>query len=457
MRCQTIPAINWATLAGKSEIVFGKWEKQGVVIKNDQSWEKDRNLSIFPSTILDCGSVRRFYYSLNSCKDDGYTLALAEQDKKTGEIKKSPLVSNGKGYFSLSGISEELMPIQANVFQLEQNYWRMYFWAHFHGSPRTVKMMVAHSEDGLQWQIANAGEPILRHPSDAECAAARWPYHLRCNDATAIYQNSDNSWEIFSAALVTLDPRNKRFSDKGTWCGFIRIIQRWTSPDGLNWSEPEIVAAPDADDPADLQFYYLLKTQLDWGSLGLLGRFYVQTQRLTIEPVSSTDNRFWRRPLRKNCLPQDEAFESVSVIPAHTLLQEGNYLRLYYNGSNFDHNFKTPDGARPQQVIASATIHRNRTWGLNLRDDVILSPRLRLTQNELILHADIESLQIQWVDIFTAESLTDMQAITNSAATISIAVPEKIRGNAARLKITGKGVIYDLCQMSKNCSGNCAI
>jgi len=241
-----------------------------------------------------------------------------------------------------------------------------------------------------------------------------------------------------------LSPQNKRFAHKDIWRGYIRIVQRWTSPDGLCWSEPEIVAAPDAEDPIDLQFYYLVKTQLDWGTLGLLGRFYARSQRLAIEPVYSTDNQCWNRPYRKNCLPQDEPFESVSVTPSQTMLREGDHLRLYYCGSNFDHNFKTLDGAPPQQLIASATIHRNRIWGLSLQDDIVLSPRLRLTHDELVLHAEIESLQIQWVDIFTAEALTDLQAIPNSAPTINITVPEKIRGNAARLKITGKGVIYDL-------------
>lgn len=444
MPYRTIPAVNWTNLSGNSEIVFGKWENKGVVIYNDQAWEKERNIGIFPSTILDYGSIRRFYYSLISCKDDGYTLALAEQCQSTKKIKKYPLVLNGKGYFSLSGLSAELMPIQANVFQLGENQWRMYFWAHFHGTPRTVKMMVATSEDGLQWQIGNGGEPILRHPSDAECVAAKWPHYLRCNDATAVYHNPDNSWEIFSAALVILSPQNQRFAHKDIWRGYIRIVQRWTSPDGLCWSEPEIVATPDADDPIDLQFYYLVKTQLDWGTLGLLGRFYARSQRLDIEPVFSTDNRCWNRPYRKNCLPQNEAFERVSVVPSHNLLQEGDHLRLYYNGSNYDHNFKTVDGAPPQQLIATATIHRNRVWGLSLQDGVVLSPRLRLTHDKLLLHVEATSMQIQWVDIFSGEPLTECQSIPITSPTLELLVPEKFRGNAACLKLAGSGLIYDL-------------
>ncbi len=443
-----IIAPQWEKLNTAVQSCFGSWRKQGVVLRNTETWETDKVPTIFPSTVLDCGNKRRFYYSLNSFHNHDYNLALAEQDQR-GKIKKFPLLRDTDGYFSLSGLPLEFKPLQANVLRLGRADWRMFFWAHKHTEGRQVRFMVASSRNGLNWQmIADEQSIALCHHGDVLCQQGKWPLHLQSNDATTVYRRPDGSWELFSAALMYYPPAQERPQNKDLRENLIRLIQRWTSADGWHWSTPEVIILPDEQDSSDLQFYYLTSTDLDGYRLGLLGRYNCQVRQLTIEPVWSLDGRSWQRPYRENCLPLLEDSQKVFMaVPAQYLLRSGDTLTLYYGIANYDHSHVTVDGSAPQNAIAAAEIGVHRLFGLRLQGGQVRSPAVRLCKDslQLYLSADAE-MQLRWCDAFgtVLESVAPMSLSGREDAALDIPVPAALQGQVCRLALSGSGILFDL-------------
>ncbi len=444
----TIIAPQWEKLNAAVQPCFGTWHKQGVVLRNSEDWETDKILTTIISSVLDCGNKRRFYYSLHSFANHDFNLALAEQDQR-GKIKKFPLLRDTDGYFSLSGLPLEFKPLLANVLQLSRNDWRMFFWAYRHIEGRQVRLMVANSSNGLNWQMVTGEQSIaFCHHRDILCQQEKWPLHLQCNDASTVYRRPDGSWELFSAALMYYPAGQERPKDKNLRESLIRMIQRWTSPDGWHWSTPEVILLPDEQDPSDLQFYYLTSTDLDGYRLGLLGRYRCQAQQLTIEPVWSLDGRSWQRPYRENCLPLLEDSQKVySVVPAQCLLRSGNTLTLYYAIANFDHSCVTVDGSEPQSTIVAAEIDVHRLFGLCLQDGQVRSPAIRLCKDnlQLYLSADAE-MQLRWCDAFgnTLKSIAPMSLSGQKNTALDIPVPAALQGQVCRLALSGSGILFDL-------------
>lgn len=141
--------------------------------------------------------------------------------------------------------------------------------------------------------------------------------------------------------------------------------------DAEEWSAPEIVAIPDAADPADFQMYYLCANALPHGNFGLLGRYSVSAQSLGMEPVWSFDRRHWLRPCRAALGPDREC---PITAPAHHLAEAGEKLLLYYSRANYDHCFQTVGNVEPTVEIRVASIDRFRLFGRALHGEAILTP-----------------------------------------------------------------------------------
>ena len=78
-----------------------------------------------------------------------------------------------------------------------------------------------------------------------------------------------------------------------------RVIHRRTSEDGLTWSDPELILAPDRLDPWDLQFYYLAQHRLGPWRVRFLGHYRVAAGTEDVEFMYSRDGRLWHRPMRQ--------------------------------------------------------------------------------------------------------------------------------------------------------------
>lgn len=436
---------NWVSAfdycaAGSSqmpEIIFGEFSQSTEFMRADADFEKGRIVGIFPQMPPEDDN-EPFYYFLTEKKDNDYMLAALWNGKKYPVIcGKDP-----QGEFTLAGLEDELRPIQANIFKMSEHCYRMYFWAHYHGTPRKVRMLIAESSDKQHWQIINGGRPAFCHYSDCMCSAGEFPVSRQCNDATTLYRRSDGTFEVLSASLIHLDANsNTRYYQKDIWRGYVRVIQRWTG-DGLeNWSQPEIVALPDADDPIDLQMYYLCTNELPHGSFGWLGRYSVESQAMGMEPVWSYDRRHWLRPLRQSLGPDRD---STITTPAHHMVERGDKLRLYYGCSNYDHNFKTVDGSEPTKILKYADIDKHRLFGRDLKNSAMLSPALRLNEPFIELYSAADAdLEFVWHNAFGEKSDCALEVNPAAPGYWQIKVQSKA-GSTGMLEIRGTGKVFDM-------------
>src|SRR5690606_39102613 len=190
-------------------------------------------------------------------------------------------------------------PVQVVTLRLRDGRTRLYFWAHGEAGEtgardgKVVRYLAADSEDGRAFHVVNAATPCLYHPADRAVDGAALveagldrqakrkaapapgetlaPARLISNDATNVYQLPDGSFEMYSVALVQVDKDDPRHAPQDNIPGRIRVIDRYTSEDGLNWGDRRRVVEPDGNDPQDLQFYYLSVTHTESGRVGLLG------------------------------------------------------------------------------------------------------------------------------------------------------------------------------------------
>ena len=110
---------------------------------------------------------------------------------------------------------------------------------------------------------------------------------------------------------------------------------RIESTDFVNWSDPELVLAPDDHDPSHVEFhtspvfyhagrYFALKQNLDRGTGG---------GTINIELAVSVDGRNWSRPFQNDyVLPRGDgdAFDGGSIFTNATPVVLDDEIRFYY-------------------------------------------------------------------------------------------------------------------------------
>lgn len=180
---------------------------------------------------------------------------------------------------SIGGLPEGWHPVQVVTLRLHDGRTRLYFWAH---GEEVVRYLAADSDDGRAFRVANVLSPCLYHYADRAVGGeaafdaglsrlankkaapvegeALVPASLITNDATNVYEVPDGSFEMYTVTLVEVEKDDPRHAPQENLAGRIRVIDRLTSGDGLRWGNRQRVLDPDADDPSDLQFYYLSVT-----------------------------------------------------------------------------------------------------------------------------------------------------------------------------------------------------
>ena len=430
-----IGALDWEERGGNAEVVAGPWKKCGDVIVPDQPFECENTYTIDPEFIkLPCEEGAPWFYSVTTTAGEGkYNLILMDGKGK------HPLSRNGEGDFTMEGLSEDLDPVQPQVFKLGESHYRMYFWALGHG-PK-IRMQVAESSDLYHWKLANNGRPVLCHLGDSTWGEGLSPARV-CNDATTIYRYPDGSWEIFSAAIVPVKDPQSRYSDRSVSPGVVRIIMRWTSPDGLEFSEPEVVLTPDEQDSAATQCYYLSQVDLEPYTVGFFGNYNTQDLRWRMEAVMSRDHRHWTRPIRSQGLFEEDYKGAVAITDFS--LEEDGSVSLYYGAVNFNHDYKTDSGEPPMAKICKAQVPRRKFFGRQLEPGVTLvSPIIRYTgKNPKIYVSEDTELTCEWQELFATTTQRVKVQLNGDIAEIRLS--EIVRPTATgRLHITGNGVVYD--------------
>jgi hypothetical protein len=351
------------------------------VLQASEPWEGD-NVQNFTTCAepLDHGRWRLWY----SVSDErrGYKIAYAEgvpgdPMKKTAAVCSAGTATDGP--LSISNFPDEWRAVQPVHLRLQDGRHRLYFWAH---GKQITRYLAAESDDGRHYRVLNPLRPVLHHPNDRASFGVPSPdgvmYRLQkvsllpgespaisrliSNDATNVYQLPDGSFEMYSTTVVRVPKRDPAYIAEDNAPGLIRVIDRYTSEDGLHFGTRQRVVQRDVSDPADQQFYYLAVTHTPKGRVGMLGHYRCAAQTMDLEWCFSTNGIEWQRPVRSAWLSRGEVGspDSYGVYAGHSLVQHNGKWHLFYTGANETHNHKRSDG-KGRQVVMHATVES--IWG----------------------------------------------------------------------------------------------
>lgn len=357
------------------------WRKHGIVLEATEPWEgEDIQNFTCPAEPLE-GGAWRLWYSVSG-GPSRYTIAYAEG--VPGEpMKKVPAeLSPGdppRASLAVGNLPSGWRPVQVVHLRLRDGKHRLYFWAH---GPGIVRYLAADSEDGRRYRVVNPLRPVLYHPRDraaqgvASPDGVRFharpsperppeeppaPSHLLSNDAANIYQLADGTFELYAVALLQVPKTDPAYVPYDNAPGLLRVVDRYTSADGLHFETRQRVIQRDAADPVDQQFYYLSVTRTSQGCVGMLGHYRCRAQTMDLEWCFSRDGLRWERPRRRPWLPrgQPPAPDCYGIYSGHRLVHQADRWHLFYTGVNCAHNRKHSYG-RPRQVVMYATT--NSIW-----------------------------------------------------------------------------------------------
>ncbi|AWO00341.1 hypothetical protein DLD77_00770 [Chitinophaga alhagiae] len=363
-----------------------KWRKKGVVLRPEEVI-KGKFIQNFNSPAVPLGNGKwRIWFSAIPEKPQTFNIGYAEgvpgqqMDVQLAQLSEG---TPGPGGLSIGNLPAGWNPVQPVYIQLKNGRHRLYFWAHGKG---VVRFLAAESENGQHYTVLTPHEPCLYHPNDravtftgvtasGQKVTAKSdtfkrnnpkpahekdaPEHLICNDATTVYQLADGTFELYTVTLMGLEPGDPRWARNDNLAGFIRVIDRMVSKDGIHFTGRSRVLAPDGNDPEDLQFYNLNVTYTDKGRVGMLGHFRCKDQTMDIEWCYSRDGIHWERPCRN--LPwiargwpgADQ--DSLCLYPATGLVPFEGRWYLFYTGCNYTHNHKVTDGDATSMIHLAET------------------------------------------------------------------------------------------------------
>jgi hypothetical protein len=357
--------------AGPRPCPAAAWEKHGVVL----GAEPGNPLQNFTCPAEPIGDdCWRLWYTTTGANP---TRNIGFAEGRPGEPMKRCLAALSAGEpadapFSLGNLPESWRPIQVVHLRLRNGRHRIYFWAH---GPKIVRYLAAESEDGRRYRVVDPLRACLYHPSDravdgmtaAQAGLKRLankkaspvegeplaPARLVSNDATNVYQLDDGSFEMYSVGLVEVSKSDRGYVAHDNAAGWIRVIDRYASADGLHWTQRRRVLVPDPADPADMQFYYLAVTHTPRGRLGMLGHYRVEAQTMDLEFCFSSDGIAWQRPSRRPWIARGEppAPDCYGIYAPHALVERGGRWHLFYTSTNQSHNHKHAHGKPAQQVM----------------------------------------------------------------------------------------------------------
>jgi hypothetical protein len=324
----------------------------------------------------DNDDVWRLWYSVSG-KGRSFNIGLAE-GRLDQPLNRCPAVlSEGEpadAPLAIGNLPRDWRPTQPVHIGLPGERHRLYFWAH---GPQIVRYLAAESTDGRRYRVLDPHRACLYHPSDRavdgptaiEAGLKRFarpsrtrpddeppaPARLVSNDATNVYRLPDGTFEMYSVALIEVDKDDPRYIAHDNAAGWIRVIDRYVSRDGLDWTDRQRILVPDAQDPIDQQFYYLAVTHMPQGRVGLLGHYRVQAQTMDLEACVSVDGIAWERS-RRAWIPRGEVGQpdSYGIYAPHALVQHEGLWHLFYTGVNEAHNGAHAHGP-PTQAVMHAT------------------------------------------------------------------------------------------------------
>ncbi len=360
-----------------------RWQKHGIVLEPTEPWESTAVQNFTARAEPLEGDRWRLWYS--ACGDRrNFNIALAEGVPGEPMTKTPAVLTPGESPetdFAIGNLPAHWRPVQPVHIRLPSGRHRLYFWAH---GPHVLRYLAAESDDGRRYRVLDPLRPVLYHPVDRAAFGVPSPdgvqlrkqpdpnrpadeppatQRLISNDATNIYQLPDGSFEMYSVALVPVPKDHPAYVPEDNAPGLIRVIDRYTSADGLHFETRRRVIVPDAADPPDQQFYYLAVTHTPKGRIGMLGHYRCRAQTMDLEWCYSPDGIQWNRPKRSPWLPRGNppAPDCYGIYANSQLVHHKNEWRLFYTATNATHNAKKTAGP-PRQTVMHATATSPSTW-----------------------------------------------------------------------------------------------
>lgn len=354
-----------------------QWTRHGTILEPTEPWEAG-NIQNFTTCAepLSAGAWRLWYSVSGSPRS--YTVAYAEGVPGQEMKKVRSILSPGApadAPLSIGNLPEGWNPVQPVHLRLPDGRHRLYFWVH---GPQIARYLAAESDDGRRYRVLDPLRPVLYHPNDRAAFGVASPdgvinraeksdnrpaeeplasAQLISNDATNLSQLPDGTFEMYSVALLRVPKSDPAYVAEDNAPGLIRVIDRYTSGDGLHFENRRRAIQRDAHDPLDQQFYYLSVTQTDRGRVGMLGHYRCRAQTMDLEWCFSADGLNWQRPLRRAWLPRSEppGPDCYGIYPASRLVRHQGRWHLFYTGVNSSHNGRHTHGPARQVIMLATT------------------------------------------------------------------------------------------------------
>ena len=302
------------------------------------------------------------------------------------------------------------------------------------------------SADGIHWR--RQPEAFWYTPIDA----TSW------GDDTVksmIYDKFKERWVMYRRVIPEESERMVAQPGDETWQQtdrYLRVMGYADSADLANWENHRIVMIPDADDPADVEFYGLTCHNYEQVYVGYLWVYHgaPDKENIDIQLVTSRDGvNFTRCCRREVFLPagQRETFdyEICMGYQAEPIIVNDD-VYLFYEGCNYDHG--GTDWRRPHSMVTCglATFKRDRFVSLQTgvpqpcrlvtKAFVVDFPKLFLnsaTWGDGSIHVEVLTRDWKPVDGFTADDAIEIRGN-------ALAHPVRWNANADLGRLMGREV-----------------
>ncbi len=227
------------------------------------------------------------------------------------------------------------------------------------------------SSDGIHWEAKEG--PLLVPQTVGMKMTMPYVRQDAGADSASYYTNSslgidDGGYTLFQKVGEVLHPGGVVPHDCFPWGR--RVIARRTSPNGSDWSLPEVIIQPDWRDPHDQQFMELSPQKVRGGLLGLLACYNVREQTIDFQFAGSVDGRIWSRPSRQPTLAVSPLgdYGGGMLWPTRVLIEHEGRQYMYYAGLEGLHA-DTSFGAGPNLsnfygAICRVSWEVDRYWAL---------------------------------------------------------------------------------------------
>ncbi len=307
--------------------------------------------------------TRRTWHGETSSMDLGYVDAH--------DVQTWPSIAGHYRSLIIDGLPKGCQASQPYVIRREEHF-ELFFWVHGGDMVRYVKCS---SSDGIRFQIENLDNPCLYHPNDKAVRATGLLHGFSLNrgrmdnasatsihvlnrvsnDATTVnFDHRISLYQMYSVLMLEAADTPKRRIGFDNIPDFLRVIHRRTSPDGIEWSEPEIVLAPDSEDPVDLQFYVMQQAVAAQGAYLVAGYYPGNEQTMELMPALTLYGQHIQRPrlpwrIREQLPSRD--WQPQMLLPGG-MIESGGYVYVSATACNYRHNERSmPGEARRQENL----------------------------------------------------------------------------------------------------------